>query len=130
MRITNRPTRQKYKLNLEIPKSNKVRFGTKSLIFGSLIFEVWNSLPYHIKSSENLSNFRTLIKSWNGTTCTCKICQIWSYIVSSLHLLISNLVVHISIYIKLVSHLPKIFFNEWPLKIIKNLKSSFRSQDI
>ena len=24
--ITNRPTREKYKLNLEIPKSNQVRF--------------------------------------------------------------------------------------------------------
>ena len=31
LRMTNRPTREKYKLNLEIPKSNQVRFGTKSL---------------------------------------------------------------------------------------------------
>ena len=31
LRMTNRPTREKYKLNLEIPKSNEVRFGTKSV---------------------------------------------------------------------------------------------------
>ena len=31
LRMTNRPTREKYKLNLEIPKSNQVRFGTKTL---------------------------------------------------------------------------------------------------
>ena len=31
MRMTNRPTREKYKLNIEIPKSNQVRFGTKIL---------------------------------------------------------------------------------------------------
>ena len=63
-------TREKYKLNVKIPKSNQVRFGTKSLrCLGS---KVWNSLPYHIKSSENLSIFKTLKKNWNGTVCSCK----------------------------------------------------------
>ena len=46
LRMTNRPTREKYKLNLEIPKSNQGRFGTKSLRY--LRPKVWNSLPYHI----------------------------------------------------------------------------------
>ena len=31
LRLTNRPIREKYKLNLEIPEINQVRFGTKSL---------------------------------------------------------------------------------------------------
>ena len=44
LRITNRPTLEKYKLNLEIPKSNQVRFGTKSLRY--LNPKDWNSLPY------------------------------------------------------------------------------------
>ena len=57
LRMTNRPTREKYKLNLEIPKSNRVRFGTK--ILRCLGPKVWNSLPYHIKSSENLTIFET-----------------------------------------------------------------------
>ena len=73
LRMTSRPTREKYKLYLEIPKSNQLRFGTKSLRY--LVPKVWNSLPYHIKSSENLTIFKTLIKNWNGTVCSCKICK-------------------------------------------------------
>ena len=61
LRMTNRPTREKYKLNLEIRKSNQVRFGTKSLRFLGPKF--WNSLPGHIKSSENLTIFKALIKN-------------------------------------------------------------------
>ena len=63
--MANRSTREKYKLNLEIPKSNQVRFGTKSLRYLGL--KVWTSLPYHIKSFESLAIFKTLIKNWNGT---------------------------------------------------------------
>ena len=71
--VTNRSTREKYKLNLEIPKSNQVRFETKCLRY--LAPKFWNSLPYHIKSSENLTIFKSLIKNWNGTVCSCKICK-------------------------------------------------------
>ena len=46
--MANRLTREKYKLNLEIPKSNQVRFGTKSLRY--LGPKVWDSLTYRIKS--------------------------------------------------------------------------------
>ena len=73
-RITNRPTREKFQLNLKIQEANQVTFETKrSRYLGS---NVWNYLPYDMKLSENLSNFKTLIKSWSGTTCACKICQI------------------------------------------------------
>ena len=53
VRMANRSTREKYKLNLEIPNLNQVRSGTKSL--RNLRPNIWNSLPYHIKSSENLT---------------------------------------------------------------------------
>ena len=44
--------REQYKLNLETPEWNQVTFGAKSLkVYGS---KVWNSLPSHIKTSENL----------------------------------------------------------------------------
>ena len=44
VRKTNRAQREQYKLNLEIPKSNQVSFGTKSLrIQGP---RVWNTLPF------------------------------------------------------------------------------------
>ena len=66
LRMTNRPTRQKCKLNLEITKSNQVRFGTKNLRY--LGPKVSSSLPYNIKSSEILTIFKTLDKKleWNS----------------------------------------------------------------
>ena len=63
VRKTNRTQREQYKLDLEIPKSNQVSFGTKSLrIQGP---RVWNALPLHIKSKENLQPFKYVIKFWD-----------------------------------------------------------------
>ena len=57
----NRAQREHYKLDLEIPKSNQVSFGTKSLhIQGS---RVWNALPSHIESKEIFQTFNYVIKS-------------------------------------------------------------------
>ena len=62
-----------YKLNLNTPSYNHITFGYKSLrIFG---LKIWNKLPYHIKSSKNLKSFKELIKNWDGTRCSCKICK-------------------------------------------------------
>ena len=72
-RVSNRPVRNKYKLNLEVPSINQVRYGEKSL--RSLGPKIWNSLPLHIKSSENLKEFKNLIKIWNGAVCECKACK-------------------------------------------------------
>ena len=47
-----------------IPESNQISYGKKSLrIYGP---KLWNSVPYHIKSSENLEYFKRTIKYWNG----------------------------------------------------------------
>ena len=65
-----RVVREQCKLNLETPEWNQVTFGAKSLkVSGS---KVWNSLPSHIKTSENLIRF----KSWNlnGNSCSCTVC--------------------------------------------------------
>ena len=72
LRQADRPVREKYKLNLDIPSYNQVTFGCKALTF--LGPESWNSLPYHIKSAENLASFKTMIKFWNGENYSCKIC--------------------------------------------------------
>ena len=72
LRQTNRPVWEKYKLNLDIPSYNQVTFGRKTLrFFGP---KTWNSLPYHIKSAENLASLKTMIKFGNGETCSFKIC--------------------------------------------------------
>ena len=73
LRETGRFVWEKYILNLNIPVHNQVIFGSKSLrVFGP---KVWSSLPYHIKSSENLESFKMIIKHWNGTRCNCKVCN-------------------------------------------------------
>ena len=73
LKETNRPVRKKYKMNLCLPKHNQVTFGNKSLrIFGP---KIWNSLPYHIKSSENLESIKRMIKHWDGRKCNCEVCK-------------------------------------------------------
>ena len=67
-----RLVREQYKLNLETPEWNQVTFGTKILkVYGP---KVWNSLPFHIKTSENLIHYKSLIKNWNGSSCSCTVC--------------------------------------------------------
>ena len=70
-----RLVREQYKLNLETPEWNQVTFGTKILkVYGP---KVWNSLPFHIKTSENLIQFKSLIKNWNDNSCSCAVCTKW-----------------------------------------------------
>ena len=67
-----RLVREQYKLNLETPEWNQVNFGAKNLkVYGS---KVWNSLPFRIKTSENLVQFKSLMKNWNGNSCSCIVC--------------------------------------------------------
>ena len=55
--------REQYKINLKTPKGNQVTLGTKSLkVYRP---KVWSSLPFHIKTSENLIAFKSLMKNWN-----------------------------------------------------------------
>ena len=56
---TNTAQKEQYKLNLEIPKSNQVFFGTKRLCIQGR--GVWNALPFQIKSKD-------------GSKCSCNIC--------------------------------------------------------
>ena len=73
LRVTNRMVRSQYRLNLEIPKVNQVSFGNKSIrSFGP---KIWNSLPPHIKSCENLETFKRVIRNWDGITCNCRVCK-------------------------------------------------------
>ena len=67
-----RLVREQYKLNLETPEWNQVTFGGKSVKVYKP--KVWNSLPFHIKTSENLIQFKNLIKIWSGNWCSCTVC--------------------------------------------------------
>ena len=37
--------------------------------------EIWNNLPCHVKSSENLDAFKNLLKNWDGNLCKCNLCK-------------------------------------------------------
>ena len=50
-RKTKRAVRERYKINLEIPRVNQALFGTKSPRFYGP--KIWNSIPYYIKSAES-----------------------------------------------------------------------------
>ena len=55
--------REQYKINLKTPKGNQVTLGAKSLkVYRP---KVWSSLPFHIKTSQNLIAFKSLMKNWN-----------------------------------------------------------------
>ena len=59
LRLYSRLVREKYKLNLNVPRKKQVAFGTLK----SLRARIWHNVPYHIKSAKNV--FKDLIK--NGT---------------------------------------------------------------
>ena len=73
LKINDRGVRDKYKLNLDIPKWNQKTFGYKILMVLGPKF--WNNLPYSFKSSENLNSFKFLLKNWDGNLCKCNLCK-------------------------------------------------------
>ena len=76
LQFTNMPVREKYKMNMIVLEFNQVSSGKKNLrTFGP---KLWNSIPYHVKSSENLESFKRTMKHWNGESCLCKVCN-YSY---------------------------------------------------
>ena len=52
LRKTSRAVRSNYKINLDVATINQVSFGDKSFRYYGP--KIWNSLHFHIKSSENL----------------------------------------------------------------------------
>ena len=73
LRETNRTVRNQRKLYLSVPKVNQVSYSEKSLRFYGP--KIWNSLPLHVKTSENLKTFKDIIKNWNSSTCNSRVCQ-------------------------------------------------------
>ena len=73
LRKTDSLASKKYNLNLGIPKPNQVTFERRSLrSYGP---KIWNALPYHVKTSENLNSFKAIIKCWGCNHCTCRVCK-------------------------------------------------------
>ena len=71
--MTNRMVCSQYRLNLEIPKVNRVSFGDKSIRSSGP--KIWNSLLPYIKSCKNLNTFKRDIRNWDGIICNCRVCK-------------------------------------------------------
>ena len=59
--------------NIAVVRTNTSTYGTKSL--KSLRYQVWNSLPEHIKAEFSLVQFRSLINTWLGKECVYNVCN-------------------------------------------------------
>ena len=60
-------------LNLHLLRVNQTTYGLNSFRYAEV--KLWNSLPEDIKSSENLTTFKQLVKTWNGITSRCNLCN-------------------------------------------------------
>ena len=59
---------------LTLPKYNTITHGKKCFMYEGA--KLWNSISNGIKTIENISEFKTLLKKWNGSPCICKNCII------------------------------------------------------
>ena len=59
---------------LTLPKYNTNAHGKKCCMHKGA--KLWNSISNGIKTIENISEFKTLLKKWNGSLCICKNCII------------------------------------------------------
>ncbi len=55
------------------PKCNTVSYGLNYFRYKGP--KIWNSLPNYIKEAIFLTEFKFLIKSWDGPKCLCNLCQ-------------------------------------------------------
>ena len=55
---------------LTLPKYNTITHGKKCFMYEGA--KLWNSISNGIKTIENISEFKTLLKKWNGSPCICK----------------------------------------------------------
>ena len=60
-------------IDIYVPRVNQVKFGNRSFKYEAPV--LWNSLPNDFRKVENFSIFKELMKTWNGKTCRCNICN-------------------------------------------------------
>ena len=110
LKINGREIRDKYKLNLDMPKWNQKTCGYKSLkVLGP---KIWKNLPDHVKFSENLDTFKNLLKNWDGNLCKCNICKKWYLLKSFIpqYYLCSLFYFHIGSVLLNIIHIKNFFY--------------------
>ena len=61
--------------HLRLPKIVTTKYGTENVMYRGYI--LWSSLPKDIKNSSTLSEFKRLLKSWDGNICNCRLCKVF-----------------------------------------------------
>ena len=64
--LRNKPAFQTYNVK-------SVYFGTETISFRGP--QIWSSVPDDIKNAKSLSEFKSKIKKWKPTGCTCRLCK-------------------------------------------------------
>ena len=57
----------------DMPRVQTTRYGLKSFRYSAP--KIWNSLPDDLRKQTNLEQFKTLINTWTGPSCSCVICK-------------------------------------------------------
>ena len=54
------------------PPKRTTTYGLRSFQYYGA--HVWNMLPVNLKAAQSLRDFKSLIRSWPGPTCSCQLC--------------------------------------------------------
>ena len=61
--------------HLRLPVAKRTSYGLETIEYRSCHF--WSTVPPEIKDSNSLSEFKRMIKKWDGNSCVCKLCKIY-----------------------------------------------------
>ena len=61
--------------HLRLPKVKTTVYGIENIQYRGR--HLWSSLPREIKDSNTLAEFKRKIKSWDGSTCICRLCKVF-----------------------------------------------------
>ena len=61
--------------HLRLPKVKTTVYGIENIQYRGC--HLWSSLPREIKDSNTLAEFKRKIKSWDGSTCICRLCKVF-----------------------------------------------------
>ena len=64
------------KNHLQLPNVQTAKYGIENIQY--IGKHLWDSLPEEIKNSGTRTNFKQKIESWKGSTCTCRLCRLFS----------------------------------------------------
>ena len=59
--------------DLLVPRVNQTTFGSRSTRYKGAV--MWNHLPKHIKTAENIASFKKLTRNWKMPQCKCAHCK-------------------------------------------------------